>query len=221
MGGGVATRNTGPYVYIYIYFYMHTTRRKRYRALHGSLQTPVERRLSSWKGPFCTSMLVGGRVVFLQLLHIHTHTHKPTRRKKYIVHDTIFFLLVCVCVCVCSWRWNCVWRCLVSFFHGQSRPLRRLKGDNALQSDWWTWIKHRASMMGPTTLESIPSQDPQPSLRIRQRATHWEVRPSEDQLLLHQRKNHMGVAQNKRARGYAGSSFLVSIYHEAILGTSF
>ena len=28
----------------------------------GSAQTPVERLFSSWKGPFCTSMLVGGRV---------------------------------------------------------------------------------------------------------------------------------------------------------------
>ena len=28
-----------------------------------SAQTPVERLLSSWKGPFCTSILVGGRVI--------------------------------------------------------------------------------------------------------------------------------------------------------------
>ena len=32
---------------------------------HGSAQTPVERLLSSWKGPVCTSMLVGGRVIYL------------------------------------------------------------------------------------------------------------------------------------------------------------
>ena len=29
---------------------------------HGSGQTPLEALLFSWKGPFCTSMLVGGRV---------------------------------------------------------------------------------------------------------------------------------------------------------------
>ena len=32
---------------------------------HGSAQTPVERRLSEWKGPFGTSMLDGGRVHIL------------------------------------------------------------------------------------------------------------------------------------------------------------
>ena len=32
--------------------------------LMGSAQTPVERLLSSWKGPSCTSTLIGGRVCF-------------------------------------------------------------------------------------------------------------------------------------------------------------
>ena len=32
------------------------------RSQGRSAQTPVERLLFSWKGPFCTSLLVGGRV---------------------------------------------------------------------------------------------------------------------------------------------------------------
>ena len=41
-----------------------------------SAQTPAERWLSSWKGPFCTSMLVGGRVI--PLLHPN---HPKAKRK--------------------------------------------------------------------------------------------------------------------------------------------
>ena len=41
----------------------------------GRAQNPVERLLCSWKGPCCTSMLVGGRVFWLTMVSVFGDPH--------------------------------------------------------------------------------------------------------------------------------------------------
>ena len=61
-------------------------------------QTPVERLLSSWKGPFCTSMLVGGRETHFRTSQRLTQT--PSSPGDFACVSVLVLCSVCVHHCL-------------------------------------------------------------------------------------------------------------------------